>query len=76
MNTELKQYSKEMYEVMDFFERTIEKVVKYIPGSETFKREGKDSWKRGYYYTNGYTNKFFLAFLSGYTYGKAEGGAE
>lgn len=69
------QFSKEMYDVMDFFERTIEKMVKYIPGSDTFKKEEKDNWKRGYYYTNGNTNTLFLAFLSGYTHGKAEGGA-
>ncbi len=73
---EIKQFSKEMYDMMDFFERSIEKTVKYIPGTEKFKKECKDNWKRGYYYTNGDTNSFFLAFMTGYNFGKTIGSQE
>lgn len=73
MSTELKQFSKEMYDIMDMFERTIQ-VYAYVPSE--FDKAEKKLWTKGYYYNNGKVNELFRVFLGGYTYGKAEGGAE
>ena len=64
----IKNYSKEMYDVMDFFERTIGKVA-YV-GSD-FRREEKSLWEKAIYYCDGKTNDLFRVFLCGYTYRKA-----
>jgi hypothetical protein len=60
-------YTKEFYEVMDFFENKASKEM-YIEGSLT--REDREQWKRQCYYTNGNANNYFKMFLSGYQLGK------
>ena len=65
---DIKQYSKEMYDLMEFFERTINKTV-YVGGD--FKREDKAMWQRCQYYCNGSVNDMFKIFICGYTYRKA-----
>ena len=65
---DIKQYSMEMYELMDFFERTIKKAV-YVGGD--FKREDKSMWQKCQYYCNGSVNDMFKVFLCGYTYRKS-----
>lgn len=63
----IKQYSKEMYEAMDFFERNVEKIPTAYCSS--FEKEDKELWKIGHYYRAGNTNSLFLLFLSGVNYG-------
>jgi len=52
-------YTKEFYEIMDFFENKASKEI-YIGGALT--REDKEQWKRGCYYTNGNANNFSKCF--------------
>ena len=59
------QYSKEMYDALDYFERNVSKLA-YVGFIE---REPKESWKKGYYFTNGKANDMFRAFLAGINYG-------
>ncbi len=54
--------SKEMYNLMDFFERTINKTF-YVGGD--FKREDKAMWQRCQYYCNGSVNDMFKIFICG-----------
>lgn len=62
------QYSKEMYDLMDFFEKNIGKVT-YVPGD--FKREEKSLWKNRNYYCNGRVNDAFRIFMQGYIHCKS-----
>ena len=59
------QYSKEMYDALDFFERNAMELA-YVGA---IKRESKENWKRGYYFTDGKANDMFRAFLAGINYG-------
>lgn len=59
------QYSKEMYDALDYFERNASKLA-YV-GS--ISRESKELWKKGYYFTDGNVNNMFRAFLAGINYG-------
>ena len=61
----IEQYSREMYEALDYFERNIEKLT-YTPSLE---REEKSNWKAGYYFKNGTVNSLFRVFLAGESYG-------
>ena len=60
-------YTKEFYELMDFFEKSGLKTV--YTGAE-IKREPKELWPKKQYYTNGKVNDFFKMFLAGYQLGK------
>ncbi len=64
----IKQYSKELYDLMDFFERSAPKLV-YCGG---FEREKKELWLKGFYYANGNVNNLFRLFMAGYTFGKSQ----
>lgn len=63
----IKQYSKELYDAMDFFERNINKIPTAYCSS--FEKEDKSLWKKGYYYKDGNANALFSLFLSGVNYG-------
>jgi hypothetical protein len=63
----VEQGSKELYDLMDVFERTIGKVT-YVSGD--FSREDKSFWIRRIYYCNGNVNNQFLAFMQGYIHCK------
>lgn len=65
----MKPYSKEFYDAMAFFERTICKVV-YV-GSD-FRKEPKEQWLKAHYYCNGQVNDLFRVFIVGYTYKESE----
>ena len=64
----MKRGSKEMYDLMVYFESNINKVV-YV-GSD-FSREDKELWEIGHYYCNGKVNDLFLAYMAGYGHGKS-----
>lgn len=61
--------SKEFYDVMALFEKTLLQAV-FV--SAKIEREPKENWKKQYYYTNGEVNNLFKVFLWGYQCGKAE----
>ena len=58
--------SKEFYEVMAMFEKSINKIV-YVGGS--FEKADKDLWHKGYYYNHGKMNELFKVYMSGYQLG-------
>lgn len=62
----IQQYSREMYEALDYYERNAKKVA-YMPGS--FEREDRKEWQKGYYFKNGEINNGFRLFLAGISYG-------
>lgn len=64
----MKVGSKEMYDLMAFFERNISKSV-YT--TNNFQKEPKESWQRGYYYANGEINNYFRVYMQAYELGKA-----
>ena len=51
-------------ELMDMFERT------FCSSKSKPRREPRDLWKRGNIYCDGHLNQLFLAYRSGYAYGK------
>ena len=53
---------KEHYDLMNQFEREF----KYL----RLEREDKDMWSHGAIYKDGYVNSLFLAYRSGYAFGK------
>jgi hypothetical protein len=62
-------YTKEFYEVMEFFEG---KVLTEQYGSRyKAQREARDLWTKRIYYTDGAVNEAFKMFLQGYAHGKA-----
>lgn len=61
-------YTKEFYEIMDFFEKNISKTIQ--KGSQGLRREDKELWKSKYYYCDGNVNESFKIFLNGYMLGK------
>ena len=63
----MKTYSKEMYDLMAYFERIIGK-VSYC---SDFTREDKALWANGHYYCNGRVNEMFLVYMAGYSHGKS-----
>ena len=56
--------TKEFYDLMKNFEGTVGKSMNHT-------KEDKGTWKQGYYYTNGETNKLFVGFLNGYQLAKS-----
>lgn len=56
-------HTKEHYDLMAFFE----KVFSHL----RLDRESRELWTNSVIYQDGTTNKLFLAFRHGYTYGKA-----
>lgn len=71
----IKMYSKEFYDMLDFFERNIGKLPGlYVPSG--FDRENKELWVNGFVYQNGEINKLYLAFMCGYTHGLSEANEE
>lgn len=64
-NAMIGQYSKEMYEAIDYFKRNASKLA-YIPNLEL---ETKENWLKGYYFKNGDVNNMFKIFLIGESYG-------
>lgn len=67
-NITLKQGTKEWYELLEFFERNLQKVT-YMTSLE---REQKQYWEKGHIYCNGIVNEYFKVFLWGYSHGKCE----
>ena len=57
--------SQEHYELIEQFERTF---IRDMP----LTREAKEYWAKGAIYTNGETNKAFLAYRHGYAFGRAK----
>ena len=55
--------TKEHYDLMAQFERSFR-------GLRFDREEDKELWKMGYVYQSGETNKLFLAYRMGYSYGK------
>ena len=62
----IEQYSREMYEALDYFERNIGKLAY----TSSLQREVKQQWLKGHYYCNGHVNNLFRAFLMGVNYGQ------
>ena len=60
------QYSKEMYDAIDYFKRNVSKVA-YV--SASFDMEDKTLWKKGFYFKNGDINNLFKVFMMGESYG-------
>jgi len=55
--------TKEHFDLMNKFERDFK-------DERLDREEDKELWKRGRIYQNGNTNKLFLAYRMGYSYGK------
>lgn len=60
--------SKEFLEIMKSFEMTAKKTIKL--GHSGLKREHRDNWKNGFFYTDGRANDAFKIFQSGYSCGR------
>lgn len=65
----MKLFSKEFYDLMAFFERTIGKIA-YV--GNDFSKEPKDLWLKAQYYCNGQINNLFKVFIAGYVYKESE----
>lgn len=63
-------YTKEFYELMDFFEKISKKTVR--TGSQGLKRSEKEMWPKQQYYDDGMANEAFKLFMQGYSYGKSK----
>ena len=61
-------YTKEFYDIMNHFEKTAKNFVR--TGSQGFKREEKENWTKGWYYSDGQANESFKLFLQGVSFGK------
>jgi hypothetical protein len=55
--------TKEHYDLLNMFERSIAK-------HHRKEREDKSLWKKGVIYQDGNVNNMYLAFISGYSYGR------
>jgi hypothetical protein len=55
-------FSKEQYDLMNQFEREFK--------TERLDKENKDMWSKGRIYQDGNVNRLFLAYRSGYSFGK------
>lgn len=60
--------TKETYEIMSQFERDAKQLIR--TGSQGFKREDKEQWIKGYYYTDGVANEAFRLYYAGVSFGK------
>lgn len=63
--------TKEFYDLMDMFEKSVKKI--YIPGTKSLTREPRDTWTKGYIYTDGNVNSAFHVYMHGYVFGKYVG---
>ena len=69
--TELKRDTKEFYEIMDVFEKTARKLLRF--GSQGLKRTSNEDIMNGSksYYDDGIANNAFIVFLAGVSLGKS-----
>ena len=58
---QITNFSKELYETMDFFEKNI--------ANKKLEREDRELWKIQQFYQNGEMNNLFKMFLNGCNYG-------
>lgn len=64
--TKMKRGSKEFYEVIDSFEKTVSSgYIGYVPSDFT-----KDDFNNDTFYANGEVNKAFKSFMAGYAAAK------
>ena len=63
----IQQYTKEMYDLMDFFERSAKKLTYGL----NFDKEDKQMWTKAAYYQSGEVNNLFRIYMMGYTFGKS-----
>jgi len=63
----IQQYSKEMYDLMDFFERNANKLTYGL----RFDKEDKQMWTKAVYYQSGEVNILFRSYMIGYIFGKS-----
>jgi len=62
--------TKEFYELMNMFERETKQLM-YGHRVERYTREEKEHIPANQFYTDGFVNDMFQAFMSGYQYRKA-----
>lgn len=66
-NNDIMKGTKEFYELMTSFE---ELGLESVFISAEVKRESREMFDKGIYYTNGEVNNFFKVFMSGYMNGR------